>query len=106
MASERNPTLVDVIRDVIARRNGEASSPSRITPAWWASLVADLERGRAALVGDARLAQFGARFNGVAVIVDAQPVKSQEIASFEIRLSTGTETLACAALNEPAMRML
>lgn len=99
-------TVADVIRDVIARRNAEATAASGITPAWWASLVADLERGRASLAGDGRLAQFGARFNGMAVIVDAQPVKSQEIASFEIRLSTGTLTLTCAALNEPAMRML
>lgn len=98
--------LMDVIRDAMARRSEEAAGAKPITPAFWSALVADLEKGSAALTGDERVAQFGARFNGVAVIIDARPAKSREIASFEIRFTTGTQTLSCAALNEPAMKMM
>ena len=96
---------IDIINASLQRR-AEARDGAVATPAWWKALVTEIQTAGNELVKTRKLAQFAARFTGQAILVDAQSTNGSEIASFELRFTTGTETLACLALNEAAMRQM
>jgi hypothetical protein len=101
-------STLDVIHRAMSTR-GEPRLDARSgepTAAWWASLVDDLRASAAELLRTKHLAQFSARYNGCAVIVDAEGGgRGGQVASFELRIDRDGK-LSCASLNEVAERDL
>lgn len=99
-------TTLDVIHRAMSTRGAPRMDAKSGEPAadWWAELVEDLRASAAELLRTKKLSQFSARYNGRAVIVDAEGGgRGNPIASYELRINREGK-LSCASLNEAAER--